>query len=49
VEARFYVFRVTARARQNGDDFEIGKGTVTRAFVSVGRFMKRLQEQSAAK
>lgn len=35
---RFYVFRVSAR----DDRQEIGSGTVSRAVVSLGKFMKRL-------
>jgi predicted thioesterase len=39
VEGRFYVMRVTARDQAQ----EIGRGTVTRAFVSVGRFLGKVQ------
>lgn len=35
---RFFVFRVSAR----DDRQEIGSGTVSRAVVSLGKFMKRL-------
>ncbi|HEV2114573.1 MAG TPA: thioesterase family protein [Terriglobales bacterium] len=41
---RFYVFRVSAR-----DDIqEIGSGTVSRAVVSLGKFMQRLAKSSGA-
>jgi len=36
---RFYVFRVRAR----DDHQEIGSGTVSRAVVSLGKFMQRLK------
>ena len=38
VSGRFYVFRVSAR----DDAQEIGSGTVSRAVVSLGKFMQRL-------
>lgn len=38
-DGRFYILRVTAR-----DDMqEIGRGTVGRAVVSVGKFVKKMQ------
>ena len=41
-DGRFYTVRVTAR-----DDIqEIGRGTVGRAVVSVGKFMERMQTRS---
>lgn len=42
---KFYVFRVHAW----DDHQEIGRGTVHRAFVNVGRFMKRLEAKMAGK
>ena len=39
---RFYVFRVSAR----DDKQEIGCGTVSRAVVSLGRFMQRVAKSS---
>lgn len=47
-DGKHYVFRVTARATQNGHTFEIGRGTVSRAFVSLGRFTKRLETMMKA-
>jgi predicted thioesterase len=41
-DGKFYVLRVSAR----DDQQEIGRGTVTRAIVSVGRFMKRVQAKA---
>ena len=41
-EGRFYAVRVTAR----DDAQEIGRGTVGRAVVSVGKFMERMQNRS---
>ena len=41
-DGRFYAVRVTAR-----DDIqEIGRGTVGRAVVSVGKFLERMQNRS---
>jgi fluoroacetyl-CoA thioesterase len=37
---RFYVLRVTAR----DDTQEIGRGTVSRAVVSVGKFLERMKK-----
>ena len=37
IEGRFYILRVAAR----DDVQEIGRGTVTRAFVNVARFMEK--------
>jgi fluoroacetyl-CoA thioesterase len=42
-DGRFYVLRVSAR----DDVQEIGRGTVGRAVVSIGRFMKRSQPKKA--
>lgn len=39
---RFYTVRVTAR----DDAQEIGRGTVGRAVVSVGKFLERMQSRS---
>jgi predicted thioesterase len=39
---RFYVFRVRAR----DDQQEIGGGTVSRAIVSLGKFMQRVAKSS---
>lgn len=40
-DGRFYILRVSAR-----DDMqEIGRGTVGRAVVSVGKFIKKMQEK----
>ena len=38
-DGRFYILRVTAR----DDTQEIGRGTVGRAVVSVGKFVKKMQ------
>jgi fluoroacetyl-CoA thioesterase len=40
LNGRFYVFRVTAR----DDVQDIGRGTVTRAVVSVGKFLERIKK-----
>lgn len=37
VEGRFYIMRVTARDQKQ----EIGSGTISRAFVSVSRFLQK--------
>ncbi len=37
IDGRFYILRVTAR----DDVQEIGRGTVTRAFVNVAKFMEK--------
>jgi fluoroacetyl-CoA thioesterase len=42
VDGRFYIMRVTAR----DDVQEIGRGTVGRAVVSVGRFLNKMQTAS---
>ena len=39
IEGKRYIYRVSARDEQH----EIGHGTVHRAFVSVGRFMQRVE------
>jgi fluoroacetyl-CoA thioesterase len=39
IDGRFYIMRVTAR----DDVQEIGRGTVGRAVVSVGRFLDKMQ------
>ena len=41
-DGRFYTVRVTAR----DDTQEIGRGTVGRAVVSVGKFIERMQSRS---
>ncbi len=41
-DGRFYVLRVTARDEVQ----EIGRGTVGRAVVSVGKFIERVKEES---
>jgi len=44
-DGKFYIFRVSA-----ADDHQlIGRGTVHRAFVSVSRFMKRVEGKAAQK
>ena len=43
VEGKFYIYRVRAWDERQ----EIGRGTVTRAFVSVSRFMKRIEPKPA--
>ena len=40
-DGRFYSVRVTAR----DDDKEVGRGTVGRAVVGVGRFMERIKKR----
>lgn len=40
-DGRFYILRVTAR----DDAQEIGRGTVTRAVVAVGRFVEKMKNQ----
>ena len=40
-DGRFYTLRVTAR----DDAQEIGRGTVTRAVVGVGRFVEKMKNQ----
>jgi fluoroacetyl-CoA thioesterase len=42
-DGRFYVLRVSAR----DDVQEIGRGTVSRAVVSIGKFMKKSQPKKA--
>jgi fluoroacetyl-CoA thioesterase len=42
-DGRFYTLRVTAR----DDTQEIGRGTVGRAVVSVGRFLKKMADAKA--
>lgn len=46
-DGKQYVFRVNAIATHNGHRVEIGRGTVARAFVSISRFMRRLQASGA--
>ena len=41
-DGRFYTLRVTAHDNQR----EIGRGTVGRAVVSVGKFLEKLKEDS---
>jgi predicted thioesterase len=40
-DGRFYIVRVTARDHVQ----EIGRGTVTRAVVSVGKFVERMKKK----
>jgi len=40
-DGRFYTLRVTA----NDDVQEIGRGTVGRAVVSIGRFVEKMEEK----
>lgn len=40
---RFYVLRVSAR----DDEQEIGRGTVSRAVVSVSKFLERMKKKSS--
>ena len=42
-DGRFYILRVTAR----DDVQEIGRGTVSRAIVSVGKFIKKAKAKTA--
>ena len=46
-DGRFYTMRVQAWAKNGETEIEIGSGTVARAVVSVGKFMKRLKAQGA--
>jgi fluoroacetyl-CoA thioesterase len=43
IEGKFYIYRVRALDERQ----EIGRGTVTRAFVSIARFMKRIEPKPA--
>lgn len=43
-DGRFYTMRVRAWARNGESEIEIGNGTVARAVVSVGKFMKRVKK-----
>lgn len=40
---RFYILRVSAR----DDEQEIGRGTVSRAVVSMGKFVERMRKKSS--
>jgi fluoroacetyl-CoA thioesterase len=42
-DGRFYTFRVTAR----DDSQEIGRGTVSRAVVSLGKFLEKTRGQGS--
>jgi len=42
IDGKFYMLRVTA----SDDTQEIGRGTVSRAVVSVGKFMARMNKNS---
>ena len=45
-KGRFYTMRVRAWMSNNGGEWqEIGSGTVDRAFVSVGKFLARMQKE----
>lgn len=39
---RFYIFRVTARAMNGREEYEIGRGTVSRAFVHLDCIKRKL-------
>ena len=43
-DGRFYTLRVTAR----DDKQEIGRGTVGRAVVSVGKFLRKMKEEAGS-
>lgn len=43
-DGRFFSMRVRAWAKSGENEIEIGNGTVARAVVSVGKFMKRLKK-----
>ena len=43
-DGRFYAVRVSA----NDDTREVGRGTVGRAVVSVGKFMEKVKKESGA-
>ena len=43
-DGRFYTVRVSA----NDDTREVGRGTVGRAVVSVGKFMEKVKKESGA-
>lgn len=42
-DGRFYVFHVTARAMNGREEYEIGRGTVSRAFVHLDRIKQKLK------
>ncbi|MGH9524632.1 MAG: thioesterase family protein [Terriglobales bacterium] len=42
-DGRFYLMRCRAWAEQGGKTFDIGDGTVGRAFVSVGQFVEKMK------
>lgn len=42
-DGRFYVFRVAARAMNGREEYEIGRGTVSRAFVHLDRIKQKLK------
>lgn len=42
-DGRFYTMRCRAWAEQGGKSFDIGDGTVGRAFVAVGKFVDRMK------
>jgi fluoroacetyl-CoA thioesterase len=44
-DGRFYTVKVSARS----DVREIGRGTVSRAVVSVGRFMKKIKKDAGGR
>jgi predicted thioesterase len=43
-DGRFYVFRVTARVVNGTGDYELGRGTVSRAIVHLERIKNKLQK-----
>lgn len=42
-DGRFYAMKCRAWAEQGGSTFDIGEGTIGRAFVSVGKFVERMK------
>lgn len=44
-DGRFYVFHVTAEARNGNGAYEIGKGTVSRAVIKHDQLMLRVSER----
>jgi 2-methylisocitrate lyase-like PEP mutase family enzyme/predicted thioesterase len=46
-DGRFYVVRVSARARTKHGELEIGHGTVGRAIVTVGKFLQKMNPSPA--
>lgn len=46
-DGRFYTMRVRAWAEEAGRTFQIGEGTVGRAFVNVRNFLERMKSRGA--